>query len=649
MSQYDLSSAQIEEQHTGEDVHFFLSEHTPSLRSSTDTGTGFSGYGKLFLRGMSDERLSVTLNGVPLNDMVDYTVYFNNVADLMSDMELVRVQRGLSVSHQGASAYAGAIDMRSHTLWQKIPAAETKVTLGAGSFETFRISASHKQTKPKDFASYLRVSGVQSEGFKYNSSSEGYSSFFSAGHAGKHHVVKLNAMLGRAQNNRAYDPQSLSEIKKDKRSNKDEFGGPVPSQDRDQYMQGLVSLEYTQYLSNARQTLSFVPYYGGASGFYPYSYMDENGDFVQPRYGLRNQHVGFMSYWSYAPTHAYTLKVGGHAYAFHRRNWESNFTDADDTPYYQDRTRKQEGNVWIKNRYELGKVSLFADVQVRQVLLALRPDNDFLEQTASVPDRNYTFANPWVGANWSLNPQLRVSSSLGYGNREPRRLDILGGGTINAGNLSSVQDLNSLRHERVLDWESRLRWQHRESQASLQGFYVWFRDEIMPTGKYLAEYYTQLSQNVDRSFRRGVELDADLRLTPWFSLGMQGTWMQARIEAFSPEGDDNTYENMHSPYSPEWQARLSPTFHYRFLSVGLVGEYVGDAFLEPTNRSDMTLPDYYLLGARTSLVWKGQRLTLHARNLTDEIYYVFGTAGTEEPSYLIQPPRRFSVQWSYRF
>ncbi|MCY4418388.1 MAG: TonB-dependent receptor [Cytophagales bacterium] len=632
-----------EKEEIGAEAHFFLSQQSPSLRVTTDTGTGYSGYGRIFLRGMEDHRMNFTLNGVPLSDVLDNGMYLNNFTDLLGGLSEIRIQRGLSISHQGSSSYAGVVDFISVPIWEEGFSVRSKIR--GGSFNTYGASLSHHHVSPGGLASYLRVSGLESAGYKHHSDTRNYSSFFSGGFRDGKHVTKWNILWGHAENNLSYLPEALSEINKDNRVNS------ADPRDRDNYTQALLSGEYSYFLSSS-QVFSFLPYYGFASGYYPFSYSYEvegSPSFFQNRYHLQNHHIGGIGYWTFQPLSAYKLKVGLHAYSFHRDNKESLYTGVESNPYYHDQSQKQEGSIWIKNSYVWKAFSWYGDLQFRQLRISFDPDTDFLGQNPILPTRSYTFLNPWTGLTWSITKRLSFRSSIGQGYREPRRVDILGGGTINPDNLSSVQNIESLRPESVIDWENGLYMQFEKMQISGHAFYLFFEDEIMPIGDFLAAYYTQLSKNVEQSFRRGVELSWEGSLfEDIFFFSGNGTWMQTQIQSLSLQGI--SYEEVRAPYTPQWQARLTPGLAWGGLRLSLTAEYVGEAFLDLSNQTHLTWPAYALLSSAFSWGHKGHRFILRAQNLSQTEYYLYGVPSlSNEPSYLIGPPRSFFAEWRYEF
>ena len=97
-----------------------------------------TGYSYIYLRGIPQTRMNVTLDGVPLNEPEDSAFYFANFGDFANALESLQVQRGVGTSTVGAASFAGSINFASIDLKDK---AAADVRLGSGSFGTNRVSA----------------------------------------------------------------------------------------------------------------------------------------------------------------------------------------------------------------------------------------------------------------------------------------------------------------------------------------------------------------------------------------------------------------------------------------------------------------------------------------------------------------------------
>ena len=661
VTQTTVDQEAIESIYVGQDALFALEELTPSILAYSESGTNLSNYGQMRLRGIDQTRINITLNGAPLNDMIDQGVFFSNFTDFGNSIASVQVQRGVGTSTNGTSSYAGSINFESVSLNDSVPSTEIQLT--GGSFNTLRASGEVKTGLLKNHtAFYGRFSRTQSDGYRDHTSTQSYSFFFSGGYFGEKDLLKITGFTGRSQNGLAYSAVALPDIQDNPRTNYQ------PEGDIDDFGQSLVQLEYTRFVNTATSWVSSL-YYGSAGGDFPAGYTVQDstfsvvgGDttfstadrFAQINYPLFNDHYGLMSYINYtAPRGQLELNGGIHVYTFRRENIEAVIPN-NATPYYQDRSRKDEVSAFGKASYHWNRLLFFGDLQVRSVTLRLVPDEIFLGQSVSIPDRRFTFFNPKVGVTYLLNEQTDFYASYGRSGREPTRYDILGAAQINEFNLTSVQDTRSVKPEYVNDFEvgARLRTNRLTGQANL--FYMQFTNEIAPIGQSIPEGFVQLRENIASSYRRGVEVVWQYQLLPTLTFDGSATFMQSNIKAFSPDGENQTYRNVQPIISPNWITNGTLQYSASPFTIGLSGRYVSESYLEPTNQPDLTVPSFFILDAQASVHFLEHcDLSLHANNLLNKEYYTFGqpvaVGNTTVPGYFVQAPLNFYAMLRLRF
>ena len=82
------------------------------------SGTNYSYFS---LRGISQSRINITLDGAPLNDPAEHAVYFNNFHDFTSAVDSIQIQRGVGTSTVGSPAYGGSISFASDSWMFSVP------------------------------------------------------------------------------------------------------------------------------------------------------------------------------------------------------------------------------------------------------------------------------------------------------------------------------------------------------------------------------------------------------------------------------------------------------------------------------------------------------------------------------------------------
>jgi len=650
-----VSKAEIDEQFVGQDALFVLERTAPSIIANSESGSGFSNYGSFRLRGIDQSRINMTLNGVPLNDMIDQGVFFSNFTDFANSIQSMQVQRGVGLSTNGTASYAGSINFESMSLTDSV--ARTEVQLAGGSFGTVRSSLEHNTGLINNrWGFYGKASGFQTDGYRDHSGSQAYSLFLSGGYFGEKDLVKFTAFTGRTRNQLAYFPVPWDLAQQNPRANTN-F-----KEDRDNFGQSFAQVHHTRFLSSKSHVSSSV-YFGGAGGEFPFGFNDEAGNFLQWNYPLRNQHYGVMSNFHVdSEDGKLSLETGIHAYTFRRKNWE--FIEPNDKEFvYTDQTTKHEIAAFGRLSYALSRTRFFADVQLRNVSLAFTPDPDFVDPAENIPTRNWLFLNPKVGVQQNLNHFLDLYSTVGYTQREPTRFDILNGGVnIDGSNLFLVQDVNAVKPESVVNVEAGAKFKGAKLTGQANLFYMDFRNEIQGIGSF--SQFVPIRKNVEKSYRRGLELDLNYRLSKQVSFFGNVTLMQTRIKEFrqfvdadfGEFGKDTAilFNNVEAVLSPKLIGRLGiQVAPAKGLQIRISGRHVSSQFVELTNNKDFMLPAFTLVDAQVSYnFWKQHSVLLMVNNLTNQRYYTFGTGNPlieSRPNVFVQAPRNIMAMLKIQF
>ncbi|REL25036.1 TonB-dependent receptor [Rhodohalobacter sp. SW132] len=653
-TQTTVERARLEQDNVGQDPIYTLERFTPSILTHSDSGTRFANYGYMRLRGMDQTRINMTLNGIPLNDMIDQGVFFSNFNDFGNSIQSVQVQRGVGTSTNGTASYAGSVNFESKNITMDDPSGEVKLT--GGAFNSYRLSTEVNTGSINNFGLQTRFTQTESDGYRNHSGTESRSFFLSGGYFGSTNIFKVTAFTGYTFNELAYDPVPIQLIRENPRAN------TISVHDEDNFGQQFLQFQYGRSFSD-RLSLASSLYYGGAGGDFPVGFPGDDGEFVQQVFSLFNDHYGLLSSLQYTDGDRFELSGGIHAYRFDRVN-EETFNPESADLFYSDQSQKDELSAFAKASYRMGDVELYGDLQLRSVWLELNPDTQFLvnggvaASTIDVPVRQWTFLNPKAGVTWFVTDRFDIYGSFGRSGREPTRQDILGATNINPGNLDVVSDRSSVRAEYVNNVEGGVRFRSASLSGKLNGFYMQFENEISPTGDFIPEGFIQLRENIDESYRAGIE--AEWLWMPMNRLSLSGnaTWMQTRISEFSPGGSGQVFTDRQSILSPEWLANGTINYmFYDFLNVSLTGRYIGEAYLELTNRDDLTLPSSFITNFGVdATISRNISASIKLHNVFDELYYTNGAPvdtnfdGTfDSPGYIVQPPRHLFAELTIRF
>lgn len=639
-----VSQKTIQQNFRGQDAAFLLERLTPAIVTYSESGTSLSNYGQMRLRGIDQTRINITLNGVPLNDMIDQGVFFSNIIDFGGSLQSVQVQRGVGTSTNGVASYAGSVNFESPSLTNSEGYSNLQLT--AGSFNSLKASAEVSTGLLENRTSfYARISHLQSDGYRYHTGTVANSMFFSGGYFGDKHSLKFTGVAGRSQNDLAYYPVDIADIRTDPRTNY------VSENDIDDFGQWLTQLQHTWRLADER-FLSTTLYYGGAGGDFPAGFYDSTG-FVQINYPLYNQHLGVISNLNLSnQARDSRINVGVHAYTFQRTNIEYVIPNRVD-PYYEDRSQKDEVSAFGKWNRRFGRWQMLADVQLRWVSLSFYPDETYLGESAIVPAREYFFMNPKAGVSYDLNPDWQLYLSFGRSGREPTRYDVLGSTQINTTNLPIVQNPDAVDPEFVNDLELGVRWSGDRIRMQANAFYMDFENEIAPIGVYIPEAFVQIYRNQESSYRTGLELEMEWQVFSKLTLSSQSALMKARISSYQPENQNVIYEDVTPILSPELNLRFGLEYYIlKNLTFGGDYRYLSSSFIELTNRPQLTVPASSVVNLNLRWqFWKEHELAVQLNNLTDALYYTYGAPGSSglEPAYFVQPPRHVYFILNLRF
>lgn len=94
---------------TGQELPFLFAR-TPGVLAWSENGLGM-GPVYMRLRGASDSRINITLDGVPLNSPEDQSVFWANMNSYGSLLGSAQIQRGIGTSTNGDGAFGGSVSL----------------------------------------------------------------------------------------------------------------------------------------------------------------------------------------------------------------------------------------------------------------------------------------------------------------------------------------------------------------------------------------------------------------------------------------------------------------------------------------------------------------------------------------------------------
>lgn len=197
---------------------------TPSIYA-TKQGGGF-GDSRITIRGFDTQNSAVMINGIPVNDMENGSVYWSNWAGLSDVTTAIQVQRGLGSSKLAVSSVGGTINVVTRSA-DKVEGGMVKASVGNDNYLKTLVSYNTGLNDNGLSASFL-FSRTSGDGYVNGTEFEGYNYYIGVGYkVNENH--ELNFMLTGApqqHNQRGYFTPLSSYLKYGKNGEPNEKYNP---------------------------------------------------------------------------------------------------------------------------------------------------------------------------------------------------------------------------------------------------------------------------------------------------------------------------------------------------------------------------------------------------------------------------------------
>lgn len=178
-----------------------LLTESPGVYAYSDNGNGI-GYSYLSIRGFSQRRVSVLINGVPLNDPESHEVYWIDLPDLPENTQDIQIQRGVGTTLYGANSIGGTVNVLTHYF---SPVRGVTFNSGFGSYNTRKFTVGFNSGLIEGRHSvYGRFSRIVSDGYRDNAWTDLWSYFLAAARYDEKWTNRLNIFGGPEQTHLAY-------------------------------------------------------------------------------------------------------------------------------------------------------------------------------------------------------------------------------------------------------------------------------------------------------------------------------------------------------------------------------------------------------------------------------------------------------------
>ena len=158
----ELSNQQLRNfSKTGRELPMLFAQ-TPGVMAWSDNGLG-TGTTYMRIRGASDSRINVSIDGIPLNSPEDECVFWANMNGYSYMLGGAQIQRGVGTSQSGDGAFGGNISLTTKSPLER-PALE--INMAYGAYNTSNVGAS--------VSSGLMFNHLIADGAYHSTSTDGY-------------------------------------------------------------------------------------------------------------------------------------------------------------------------------------------------------------------------------------------------------------------------------------------------------------------------------------------------------------------------------------------------------------------------------------------------------------------------------------------
>lgn len=611
----NLSKKDIDKNNSGRGFEYLL-EQTPSTVVTSNAGAGV-GYTSIRIRGSDATRTNVTLNGVPLNDAEDQGVYFVDLPDLASSVDNIQVQRGVGTSTNGAGAFGASINIQTTT---RHDTAYAELNNSAGSYGTIKNTVNvGTGLLGGHFSFDGRLSRMNSDGYIDRAFSHLKSYFLSGAYYGKNSVLRVNIFSGYEQTYQAWDGVPEDSVKAGNRRY-NELGyiasnNSYYKNQTDNYSQNYYQLLYDQQLGSKLSFSGALHYTKGYGYYEEYKNADslknygitpvtiggttiEATDLVR-RLWLNNDFYGATYNLNYKADDKLNMILGG-AYNeykgahYNNLEWTQQSTNVPpDYEYERDNAKKTDFNIFGRAEYHIGKVLFYGDLQYRHIYYSFLGFNAALSSAQQSVELN--FFNPKAGITYEIDQHSNVYASIAVGNHEPSRSDYTG---------SSPQDRP--KAENLKDLEIGYRYSEPTFSASINGFYMLYKNQLVLTGK-LDTVGTAIRTNIKDSYRAGIEASARVKIAAPLSWSLNATVSTNKVKNF-PQYLQNydtgnvevtQYKKTDIAYSPDFVGSSVISYHpIKNAEIAFISKYVSRQYLDNTSTLSRSLDAYFVHDVR---------------------------------------------------
>ena len=604
----NLSKKEIEKRNLGQDIPLLLN-FLPSVVSSSDAGAGI-GYTYINVRGSNAERVNVTINGIPYNDAESQGTFWVNLGDFASSTQSLQLQRGVGTSTNGTGAFGASLNILTDASSEN---AYGEIANSFGSYNTRKHTVKFSTGSINEHIEISgRLSKIYSDGYIDRAFTDLKSYFLQASYTDENTLIKVVTFGGKERTYQAWYGIDAAQLQANRRQNPYTYENEV-----DDYQQDHYQLHWSQRLNENWSTNVGLNYTKGQGFFEQYKadeditgfngiVVDTNGNgetdlivrrWLDNSFYVANFNVTYqdeqieimngLSYSTYSNDH-YGEVIWAKQFAAN-----ANIRDR----YYFSDASKKDFSIFSKATYKISdKLSVYADFQGRFVNYQTK---GITSDIAPIDvNSNFSFFNPKFGLSYVFNKNQQFYFSFGIANKEPNRNDFEGG---------------IRTHENLHDYELGWRYSNKGIHVNSNLYLMQYTNQLVLTGS-IDNSGNPIRATSGKSYRFGLEIDADIRINKSFSLRPNIALSDNKnLDFRAPiDGVIKNLGKTNLSFSPNVIAgnalvyNPSENFQMAFLS-----KYVGTQYMSNLNSTvskNDVLEDYFTSDFNISYEWNTNRI-----------------------------------------
>jgi iron complex outermembrane receptor protein len=578
----------IRKRNLGQDIPILLN-YLPSVVSSSDAGAGV-GYTYLRVRGSDATRINVTINGIPYNDPESQGTFWVNLGDFASSVESLQLQRGVGTSTNGSGAFGASLNILTDGISKESGA---EISNSFGSFGTQKNTIKFTTGLLNNHFEFSgRLSKIYSDGYVDRAFTNLKSYFLQGSYVDDNTVIKAITFGGKEKTYQSWYGLTKSQLQEDRTQNPYTYDNET-----DNYWQDHYQFHWNEKLNSNWVTNLGLNYTRGKGYFEQYkegrsaadynNLINDDSDVIVRRW-LNNHFYVVNANATYKKNNLEV--VSGLSFSDYTNDhygeliWGSDLASGVSVRdrYYLSISDKSDISIFSKAIFNISDVfQAYIDLQTRFVnysTTGLTSDINTIDI-----DENFTFFNPKVGLTYNLNSLNSLYFSFSRANREPNRNDY-------------ESNPNDVRHEELNDFE--FGWRHETQKLRLNAnlYFMQYKNQLVLTGALdnVGEY---LRENVEKSYRLGLELDLNLILSNQFSINSNLAISKNKVQdlTINRDGESRNLGDTNIAFSPNVITTNSIQFNPNDnLRVSLIGKFVGDQYMSNTDTEASRLDDYFV-------------------------------------------------------